>query len=380
MKAVLRLFCFFYCLNWILGDSNVFSQSTVPAVGERLRLAQEADSLVIVTEGGQEVWEIWGNVHLVQGKASLRCDWARWRQRDDHILLVGNVKIDDGGRILSADRVDYDGKTRTERAAGNVSLTSGSRHLTCRRLDYFQERGTASAFEDVVLTDFLEKATLHGEEAFYDREADYARIVGIPRLVKVDSASGERMVVDGLKMEIWGDAQRILLTDSVRIEKGDLKATCRTAEYRAADSLLVLYEKPVVWYREQVMRGDTIGVRLDGIQFTGSTLWGHAQIISADSTLRDELKGRRILIEAYYTEQDTIRKIFVEGQASSLYHVDIEEENERGVNAVTGDRIIITIRGDQFERVEVESSPGQCTGMYTPVQERARELKGKKDS
>lgn len=380
MKAVLRFFFFFCCLNWILGDSNVFSQSTTPAVGERMRLAQEADSLVIVTEGGQEVWEIWGNVHLVQGKASLRCDRACWRQRDDHILLVGNVKIDDGGRTLSADRVDYDGKTRTERAEGNVSLTSGDRHLACRRLEYFQERGIASAFEDVVLTDFLERATLRGGEAFYDREADYARIVGIPQLVKVDSASGERMVVDGLKMEIWGDAQRVLLTDSVRIEKGDLKAACRTAEYRAADSLLVLYERPVVWYREQVMQGDSIDVRLDGVQFMGSTIRGRAQIVSVDNTLRDELKGRRIIIEAYYTEQDTIRKVFVEGQASSLYHVDLEEENERGMNTVTGDRIIITIRGDQFERVQVESSPGQCTGVYTPNQERAKELKGTKDS
>ena len=369
MKNRLTLIPFVTIFLLVVAESCALAQDTDDRSQERLRLVDEADSLVINTIGGQDIWEIWGHVHLAQGEAQLLCDHASWWQNDDRVVLRGNVMIYDGKRTLWADRVDYDGKARTERASGHVSLQSGEKKLVARRLHYFQEEEFASAYGDITITDLVERASIKGYEAIFDRVKDYGMITGNPQLTMEDTTSGENMVVHGIKIEAWEEDRRVVVTDSVRIEKGDLIAVCQRAEYRPDDDLLILEKTPMVWHRDQEMVGNRIDIQLDDLQFRGGIIQGDAEIISRDSTYQDILKGQRITVEV---DQDTIRKVVVDGQASSLYHIFEEGDDERveqGVNSVTGDRIILTFAGDQLVRVIVESDPGQCMGTFTPKEE-----------
>jgi len=372
MRSRLPLFTFVTLFLLVVAESCALSQDTDLKPRERLRLVDEADSLVINTIGGQDIWEIWGHVHLAQGDAQLLCDRASWWQNDDRVILKGNVMIYDGKRTLLADRVDYDGKTRMERSSGNVSLQSGEKKLVARRLNYSRDKELASAYGDITITDLVERASIKGYEAIFDRALDYGMIQGNPQLTMEDTTSGENMVVHGVKIEAWGEDQRVVVTDSVRIEKGELRAVCQMAEYRANDDLLVLERTPTVWHRDQEMIGNRIDIQLDDLQFRGGVIQGEAEIISRDSTYEDLLKGQRITVEV---DQDTIRKVVVDGQASSFYHIFEEGENERieqGVNSVTGDRIILTFEGGRLERVKVESDPGQCMGTFTPKEEEGK--------
>ena len=341
-------------------SASVSAQPVADPPEERPRLVH-ADSLVGSRVNNQDVRELRGNVQIVQGDAFIQCDKARWWESDDKIILRGNVDIYDGKRTLTADRVDYDGLLKTETASGRVSLRSGERLITAKRLVYSQEQEFASAFEDVVLKDFVEQAVLNGTEAEYDKEADYGKIFGFPRLVRTDSLSNERLIVDGLTMEVWGADERVVITDSVEIEKGDMTAFRRKAEYRPGDDLLILEDGPMVHHRYQTMRGDRIDVLLEGIAFKGGILRGHGEIVSKDSLYEDILTGEIITIEA---SEDTIRTIVVDGQATSVYHVQDEESGEEGKNTVTGDRIVLDFDGEQLVRVHVQSDPGQCTGVY----------------
>ena len=349
-----------------------------PESEERLRLVH-ADSLVSVSRNGEEIAELMGHVQLVQGTAYLRCQNARLWQNENRAILSGDVTIHDGKRTLWSDRVYYDGKSRTEEAVGRVILQSGQRRITARRLNYSQEQQQARAHGDVVISDLVEMTTLEGDSAFYDRSLDYGFVEGTSRLAKKDSVSEEQMIVQGLKIEAWGEDQRVVVTDSVRIEKGDLNASCRQAEYRTEEDVLILQEMPVVWHRDQHMRGDRIDILLDELDFKGGLIQGNAEIISKDSTYEDVLKGRQITVEA---SRDTIRKVVIEGQASSVYHVfdeEREDRQEQGINTVTGDRLILTFDRDRLDRVNVESTPAQSTGTYRPKKENQRGTKTERE-
>ena len=133
--------------NAFLGGRSIIlnSQDVEVRSKERLRLVQ-ADSLGSTSVDGsniRELW-VWGRVKFVQGEAHISCDEAHLREKEDKALLLGNVTIYDGKRTLKADRVDYDGRTRTEIATGNVSLESGKRKLECLRLTYSQEKEIVS--------------------------------------------------------------------------------------------------------------------------------------------------------------------------------------------------------------------------------------------
>ena len=351
----------------VFGKNSPWALSSVSKYEpeERLRLVH-ADSLVSISRDGEEIAELMGHVQLVQGAAYLRCQKARLWQNENRAILSGDVTIHDGKRTLWSDRVYYDGKTRTEEAVGHVILESGQRRITARKLNYDQELQQARAHGDVVISDLVEMATLEGDSAFYDRTRDYGFVEGRPRLAKKDSVSKELMIVQGLKIEAWGENQRVIVTDSVRIEKGDLIASCRQAEYRTEEDALILLEMPVVWHRDQQMRGDRIDIQLEELDFRGGLIEGNAEIISKDSTYEDVLKGRQITVEA---SRDTIRKVVIEGQASSVYHVfdeDQQERQEQGINTVTGDRLVLTFDGDRLDRVNVESNPAQSTGTFIP--------------
>ena len=63
-------------------------------------------------------------------------------------------------------------------------------------------------------------------------------------------------------------------------------------------------------------------------------------------------------------EEGDTRVIFVEGQATSLYH--LTDPGQEGVNQLTGDRIVLEFVGGELRRVQVTSDPGKCTGKYIP--------------
>jgi lipopolysaccharide export system protein LptA len=296
----------------------------------------------------------------------MHCDEARWWEASQRLLMLGNVMIDDGEHVLYAQRVDYDGVLRQEHASDGVTLISGDRQLQSEFLHYDQQTRITVARDDVMISDFVEHATLFGERANYDRSGDYGMITGAPYLVKEDSLSGEQLTVEGARIEVWGEGQRVVITDSVRFTKGDMRAECSRAEYLSDDSLLILEQIPVVWYRDREITGDTITLRLEGITFRSSQIRGNACIVTLDTTARDELEGASIDIDAHYTDEDTIQTITVKGQAVSRYHIEEAEEEQRGINVVTGDRLVLVIVGDRLQSVEVLSSPGQSTGVYTP--------------
>ncbi|MBN2031617.1 hypothetical protein JW824_15405 [bacterium] len=329
---------------------------------ERIRLVR-ADSLISETVDNQEVWTWEGDVQLVQGDAYIHCGWARLWEEENRALLRDRVTIYDGKRTLKADRIDYSGRDRIESGSGHVSLESNQRVLTAQRIDYFQDEERAFAFGDVVITDLIENITLTGDCAEYNRRLDYGLVEGHPQLVGVDSTSGEQITVTGLKMEAWGEEQRVLVSDSVQIKKGDLTATCQSADYRSDADLLVMINEPVLWYREQEMRGNTIQVRFDRFRFQGGQIYGDATVVSMDSLFQDLLKGETITIVA---SDDTIHSVIVEEQASSIYHIFNEQDEYQGMNSVTGDRIVLMLHDDRIEKITVESDPGLSTGTYIP--------------
>jgi lipopolysaccharide export system protein LptA len=324
---------------------------------------EHADSLVTISTESKEVIELWGNVRMVQGDAYLYCDSSKWWKIEDHALLLGNVEIYDGKRTLNADRVDYEGKSHIEKASGRVILRTNNRELYADELIYFQENEIARAEGNIRIHDFIENATLRGHRGYYDRISDYTKIEVNPVLIMVDSVSNDTMTVKGLLLEAWGANQRFVATDSVQIKKKDMKAICGRAEYSLNLKTLELNGSPIVWQHDHRMKGDTILVRLKGVKFEGGHINGKGEIVTIDSTKEDILKGQIIEITA---SSDTIRKVTVMKQASSIYHIMDQDSGEEGVNSISGDHIVIDFEKGKINRVKVTSEPGQSSGVYKP--------------
>jgi len=204
---------------------------------------------------------------------------------------------------------------------------------------------------------------LQGHSGYYNRITDYSKIEIDPILIMVDSVSHDTLTIKGHQLEAWGGDERFIATDNVLIIKNNMKAICQKANYSADTELLKLEGFPIVWQNNQEMKGNTILIQLEGVNFSGGEILGKGEIITIDSTREDILRGQHIEIIA---SNDTVRQLIVSDQASSIYHVKDQESGEEGINSVSGDQILIFFIQGELERVKVTSQPGQSNGIYKP--------------
>jgi len=328
---------------------------------EPLRLVR-ADRLIGASPGEAREVKLVGNVVFQQGETDLVCDEATHFEDRNRAELRGRVHIRDGEHVLDADTVNIDTRERLETALGRVVLETRGRRITSRFLSYSQKSKIAHARKDVILEDFIRKAKLTSGSLTYNRILDYAHAEGNPLLAAEDTSSGEEMIVSGRIMDGWGESQKVLVTDSVRIQKGAVNAEAGLLEYHADDRRLLLEAKPVIQEKNQTMRGDTVEFYLVEDEFDRGSLRGNASIVQKDSLTEDVLKGNLILMT---TEPDSVRRVVVQGRAESVYHSE-EEEGGKGKNQLSGDRLTLLFHGGEIQWIQVESHPGLCTGTFTP--------------
>ncbi|MFC1569341.1 OstA-like protein [bacterium] len=330
---------------------------------ERLELIR-AGHAEFIKINGREVHELKDDVQFRQGDAFLYCERALFDIEYDRINLYENVRIYDGKHRLFGDRVIYEGPLKIEKAFGHVRLEQDGQLLLADSVIYKQESRLAHAIGNVRITDLIEKATLTGQDIKYDRIAGYGIALGSPKIIQQDTSSQDSMIISGNKMEIWGDDKLAIITDSVKIVKGDITSSCMFAKFYSVQEKLFLFGSPKMVEQNRYIQGDSMEIQLDASDFKSGIIRGNATILSIDSTFEDILKGTKITM---HTETDSNRTVIVERQAENVYHVFNDEDEMEGVNDIDGDRILMKFTGKKLTYVRVESTPGESRGKFTPA-------------
>jgi len=329
---------------------------------ERLQLIH-AGIAELIKVNGREIRELKKDVFFRQGDAYMRCQRALFDVDRDYLTLYQEVEIDDGKHCICGDRVTYEGPEKIERAFGNVHLTQEGQLLTADSVVYHQKTQEAHAVGNVHMTDFVEKATLTAQDVRYDRITDYGVATGNPQIIKQDTSSRDSLMIIGKKMQIWGEQQLAIVSDSVKINKGNMKAYCRYAKFFTDQEKLFLYESPRMIEQNRHISGDSIQIQLNASDFESGIVWGNAVVTSKDSIYENVLTGKLITMS---TEQDSIRTVIVDHQAENLYHVFNDNGEMEGINNINGDRIIIKFNKKKLKYVRVESDPGKSLGKFVP--------------
>ncbi|MCR4439288.1 MAG: hypothetical protein QHJ34_08610 [bacterium] len=336
------------------------------AQDERLRLIRAA-RLSGQTVEGRILQRLEGDVLFRQGRATMSCEQALRDEAAGTVVFIGRVRIDTGRRRLYAARVAYNEFSRVEEAEGHPVVYDSTRRLAAERLTYFEPEERALASGRVILADTARFTTLTCGRLEYFRATGYGVATDSPRLVKTDSTGGDSLVLLGDKMEVFDAGARALVTDSVTLSKGRLLVSCGRAEYFDDEQKVVLTASPHGVYGQDHLRGTTMEVFLNGQAVRTIVVQGEALITSPSDSLNPEarvnrLTGQRVTIQLV---EEQVREMTIEEQATSLYHV-VEEGEFKGVNLISGDRILLYLEDGKLRRVRIESAPGKTSGVFYP--------------
>lgn len=349
--------------------------TAVPAAAQQsnLIILQNADVFAGKrTDSGDDVRELTGNVKFKQGNTTVWCDKGIQFLNKNEIELIGNVKIVRDTVTLTAKKGRYYGNSRKADGEGNVKLKTphvtlyadfgtyyldeeraffqrnvriidSSTIIYAEQLTYFEKQRRSEAMLNVRIVNLNDNVTMYGNHLIHSDSTRYSRMTEQPQLLQIDTTkSGEidTLAVRSLVMESFDDStKRMIVKDSVAIVRGELAARSGLLKYFRKDETIELYEKPIVWYRENQVTGDTIYLKLEDNALKNVSVKTRAFVLSQSDSLYpnryNQLTGRAILMS--FTN-NKLQTTFVERNAISLYFL-YGDSAGNGVNRTSGDAI-----------------------------------------
>ncbi len=334
---------------------------------ERLIL-DNADTANGETIQDQSVVVLTGNVKFHQGEATLLCDKAFQYIDDDHTILTGHVQIFDEAKQLFSDKIDYFEKTRLAVAEGNVSLIDSSKTIKSDYLKYFEKQEKAVADSNVTILENNEQITLVGKHAEYLREEGYAKVTGQPVFTRTDTSNNTELVITGEIMEMFDDGDSVVVTQKVHITRGDIVADCEKLLFLKQEERIILDLSPVAYENDDHLTGKQIVLLLKDNKVTQIHIQGDAIVTTkVDSVIQTHipynlLTGEQIQV---MLKEEQIDSVFVLGRATSYYHI-LEDEEEKGINKILCDELLMVFTEGKVKNVNGSSKPGLSNGIFFP--------------
>ena len=345
---------------------------------------------------GENVRELQGNVRFKQGNVRVWCDKAIQFLSRNEIELIGNVKIVRDTVTLTSKMGRYYGNQRKADGEGNVKLKTtnvtlyadfGTYYFDEKRaffqrnvriidstttiyseqLTYYEKERKSIALLNVKIVNAGNNATMYGNYLEHFDSTRYSKMTENPRLMQIDTTEkGEidTLAVKSIVMESFDDStKRLIAADSVAIVRGGLAARCGLVEYFTGEERIELYQKPVVWYNENQVTGDTIFLKLEKKRLKTATVRTRAFVLSQSDSVYpmryNQLTGRMITLRF---NDNKLQETFVERNAVSLYFL-YNDTLPNGVNKTSGDYILMKFNEGKPSTIHVSKG---IEGSYYP--------------
>lgn len=360
----------------VLQNANIFSGKRLP--------------------NGEDIRELEGNVRFRQGNVRVWCDKAIQYLNKNEIDLIGNVKIVRDTVTLTAKRGRYFGNSRKSDGEGNVTLKTpnvtlyadyGTYYLDDKRaffhknvrivdstttiyseqLTYFEKTRKSIALLNVKIVNAGDNVVMFGNYLEHYDSTRYSKMTEQPRLIQIDtSQSGEidTLAVKSIVMESFDDStKKLIATDSVVIVRGGLAARCGLVQYFRTDGKIELYSKPILWYDDNQVTGDTVFLMMKAKKLETASIRNRAFALSqSDSAFVNrfnQLTGRTITMTF---RDNKLQETYVERNAISLYFL-FDDFVPNGVNKTSGDFIRMKFNEGKPHTIHVAKG---IEGMYYP--------------
>ena len=247
--------------------------------------------------------------------------------------------VDNQGRTIDSDTLFYDEPREYGRAWGHVVIVDSTNELTCT--GRYGETSQADGFSFVT---------------------DSAHVLFIDR--------GDSLFLHADTIYVTNDSTNQLSTVRanyhVKVFRRDAQAMCDSAFYRAADSTLLLYKDPVLWYEHYQCVADTIELLHDSSGMRQAWLRSACFALQqVDREKFNQLKGQQGVVYFRNGEPDYADVL---GNAQMVFYITEEDTAGRtvlvGVNAGVGtdmriyfDTTRAPVRVVTFDKPDMQTYP-----------------------
>ncbi len=297
-------------------------------------------------------------VVLVSPDFTLGTDTLRYNTVTKIAYTYGPTTIEneDGSKLFSEggifrtveDKSDFvDGKVQTEdyELAGDELFFDDINR-------YYKSIG------NVVLTAKTKDVIIVGDEGFYDKRNGLSKVYGNPVMKRILEQDTFYLAADTLVAieSPYDSAERILAYHNIRLFKKGLQGRSDSASYFLSDSLIFMYNNPILWNGKNQITADTISLDVTEKTIEKMNLYRNSFLVGQD-TLKNfnQIKGRNM--EAFFLE-NLIDFITVDGNAEGIYYALSEGDSAiMGMNKFICSEMRIGFRDQQVSTISIYDKP-----------------------
>lgn len=298
---------------------------------------------------------------IVNEKNTLESIIGYYYTRRDLFDFEDSVVVTNPDYVIYSDRMKYNTETKITYFVEPTEIFSDSSYIYCERgwyntetdisqlnqnalvrnsrqtikgdsLYYEKITGFGRAIENVEIIDDEQNILLTGDRGIYYENIDYVRLTEKAQFIQVTSEDSLYLHADTLLSEVdTGDTKFIKAYYGVRIFKSNLQGRCDSMAYSFADSVIRLYDNPILWSDENQLSAEYIEIHTENRQVKTMYLEKSAFIVSMEDTSKyNQIKGRNMVC---HFKNNELYRIDVYGNGQTVYY-PTDSEGVVGVNKV----------------------------------------------
>lgn len=328
------------------------------------------DSVVIKTERGRYFGNIKiaysdSAVHLNNNEMNLIADKGNYNLQTKVANFFGNVNFKDSVTSLKSHKLVYKKELEEIIAVGSVQVSDSTSIIRADSLIHNRNTRFSEGFNNISIENSANNVTIFGDHLIDDKDSNVAKISGNPFLVQIeelDNGKFDTLFIKSKYLESRkGLGTSLFAIDSVKIIRGDfLSNNDYTIYNKDADQITIFKqenrEKPVLWYSNNQVVGDSIYIYLDSSKISKVNIIKDAILVSQDSTYQfrfNQMSGDSIQLG--FTESKLTRTK-VNGNVLSIYYM-FEEGEPNGLLKSSAKEIGIYFEDGKVSEVKMFGSP-----------------------
>ncbi len=304
------------------------------------------------------------SVRLENPNFTLYSDTLHYNTESKISTILGpSVIVSDSGTIHSS-RGWYDTVNDNAMLFDRSEVASGNRFLTGDTIVYDRTRGFGEVFGNMGVRDTLQRMTLLGNYGYYDDRTGYAFATDSARCLEYSQGDTLYLHADTLEMLTVDSAYReVKAYHGVRFYRTDIQGVCDSMQFDSRDSILYMYDDPVLWNEGYQIYGDTILIYMADSAIDHAHVQQFAFAIQQIDTglYYNQLRGNDL--KAYFNGRE-VRQIDVAGNAESIFYPFEKDSSMVGMNATKSGYLTIWLKENKLDKLKIWPSP---EGTMTPI-------------
>jgi lipopolysaccharide assembly outer membrane protein LptD (OstA) len=306
-----------------------------------------------------------GKVKMVDSTTTVTCDHASYSENDDLLKLNGNVVVTDRDAVLKAPSGTYDRRNGSADLFDGVQGHDKQQRIVCDRAVYQRDSLLLHAIGNVHAYDDQNRLELTADRVDYDRRSKWANAAGSPKL-QVKDDQGKAATIEALSLRLNTETRLAEARDSVYVVRDTMQARADAGRFDDAAQRGWLTGNPRAWDNESRVTGDTLELwtearKLKRVVVLQNAVMDYSGLRAGNEGETSRLTGDRV--DAFVTG-NTMDSLVAVGKPRNLYSAPAKPGKTAERNEATGDTITVFFKDKKIDHARVD---GSAQGEYRPA-------------